>query len=330
MTKLRINRRNFVRGTAATTILTLAGAPRIRSALAADFPARPIQLISPFSAGGSHDAHARALASVAPDIIDQPLVVVLKPGSSGAVGAQYVANAKPDGYTLLFGGPDCNSAVNQAQNLPYDKDSFIPIAMINYSPLPIWAQPSLPFKDFKGFVEYAKANPGKLKYASAGVWGLPHIPAEYIQKILGIKMTHVPYNGGGPSLQGFLKGEVDINFSQITQSLPHFQQGKMRPLAVMDSKRHKALPDTPTTAELGYSQLQFYQWRGVLAPKGTPPEVVDQLTEIFVKIAENKSLVRMINRFGEDVNFMRGNEFEDYWSQEYAKIGEIIRELKES
>lgn len=329
MTKFRINRRTFLAGSAATGLAAI-GAPHIRSAAAADFPARPIQLISPFSAGGSHDAHARAVASVAPDVIDQPIVVVLKPGSSGAVGAQYVANAKPDGYTLLFGGPDCNSAVNQAQKLPYDKESFIPVAMINYSPLPIWSQPSLPFKDFKGFVEYAKANPGKLKYASAGVWGLPHIPAEYMQKILGIKMTHVPYNGGGPSLQGFLKGEVDINFSQITQTLSHYQEGKMVPLAVMDSKRHRQLPDTPTTVELGYPQLQFYQWRGVLAPKGTPPEVVASLEDIFAKIAENKSFSRMVDRFGEKVIFMRGKEFDEYWSQEYAKIGEIIGELKKS
>ena len=327
MTKLCIDRRTFLGG---TTSLALLGVPGARSARAESFPTRPIRLISPFSAGGSHDAHARAVASVAPEVIDQPIVVVLKPGSSGAIGAQYVANAKPDGYTLLFGGPDCNSAVCQAQKLSYGKDSFVPIAMINYSPLPIWSQPSLPFKDFKGFVDYAKANPGKLKYASAGVWGLPHIPAEYLQKIVGIKMTHVPYNGGGPSLQGFLKGEVDINFSQVTQSLPHYHAGKMVPLAVMDHKRHKELPNTPTTAELGYPQLQFYQWRGVLAPKGTPPEVVSRLEDIFAQIAKNKSFDRMIGRFGEQVIFMRSKEFNDYWSAEYTKIGEIIHELKKS
>jgi len=256
------------------------------------------------------------------------MIVVLKPGSSGAIAAQYVANAKPDGHTLLLGGPDCNSAVNQAQNLPYDKDSFVPIAMINYSPTPLWSQPSLPFDDFEGFVEYAKANPGKLKYASSGVWGLPHIPAEYMQKVLGIKLTHVPYNGGGPSVQGFLNGEVDILLTQITQSLPHMQQGKMVSLAIMDTKRHQKLPDTPTTVELGHPELQFYQWRGVLAPKDTPAEVVEQLENIFAEIAKNESFVRIIDRLGENVDFMRGEEFDEYWSAEYAKIGEIIKELK--
>lgn len=326
--KVRISRRAFMQG--STIGAAALAMPSIGAAAAQAFPSRRIELISPFAAGGAHDAHARAIAGVAPDVIDQPMIVVLKPGSSGAIAAQYVANAKPDGHTLLLGGPDCNSAVNQAQNLPYDKDSFVPIAMINYSPTPVWSQPSLPFKDFKGFVEYAKANPGKLKYASSGVWGLPHIPAEYMQKVVGIKLTHVPYSGGGPSVQGFLNGEVDILLTQITQSLPHQRQGKMIPLAIMDTKRHKELPDTPTTVELGFPELQFYQWRGVLAPKGTPPDVVKRLEDIFAEIAANKSFVQIINRFGEDVDFMPGQEFDKYWSDEYKKIGEVIRELKKS
>lgn len=326
MTSSRVSRRAFIK---ASTIGAAALAmPGIGTAAAQKFPTRRIELINPFAAGGAHDAHARAIASVASDVIDQPMIVVLKPGSSGAIAAQYVANAKPDGHTLLLGGPDCNSAVNQAQNLPYDKDSFVPIAMINYSPTPVWSQPSLPFNDFAGFVEYAKTNPGKLKYASSGVWGLPHIPAEYMQRVLGIKMTHVPYNGGGPSVQGFLNGEVDILLTQITQSLPHMRQGKMVALAVMDKKRHKELPDTPTTVELGHPELQFYQWRGVLAPKATPADVVSQLEDIFAEIARNKSFVQIINRFGENVDFMRGMEFDEYWTAEYKKIGEVIKELK--
>ena len=165
------------------------------------FPSRPIRLIIPFSAGGSHDLHARALVSVAPNYIDQPIIVELKPGGTGAVASQFVASSRPDGHTLLFGAPDANTLVNQAQNLPYTKDSFIPVAMINYSPVPIMARADAPFKTFQEFVAYAKANPGKIRYGSAGVWGIPHVPYEYLQKQLGIRLTHVPYAGGGPALQ---------------------------------------------------------------------------------------------------------------------------------
>lgn len=295
---------------------------------AEEFPSRPIQLVVPFSAGGSHDAHARAIVSVAPSYIDQPMIVVLKPGGTGALAAQFVANSRPDGHTLLFGAPDTNSLVNQAQNLPYDRDSFIPIAMINYSPVPIMARADAPFKTFEEFVAYAKANPGKVRYGSAGVWGIPHVPFEYLQKRLGIKLTHVPYKGGGPALQALLQGEVMITGSQVTQSLAHINAGTLRPLAVMDKVRHKALPDTPTMAELGYPDIVFYLWRGVLAPKGTPPETVKRLEEIFQKIAEDKSFSRMVERFGEQVIFMDGEEFGAYWSAEYEKMGALIRELK--
>lgn len=297
-------------------------------AAAAEFPSRPIKLIIPFSAGGSHDAHARAIVSVAPNYIDRPMVVVLKPGGTGAIAAQFVLNSKPDGHTLLFGAPDTNSLVNQAQNLPYGRDSFIPIAMINYSATPIIARADAPFKTFKEFVAYAKANPGKVRYASAGVWGIPHVPFEYLQKQLGIRLTHVPYKGGGPALQAILQGEVMISGSQVTQSLPHIRSGKLRALAVMAETRRPALPDTPTMGELGYPDVVFYLWRGVLAPKGTPPAIVKQLEDLFAKIAEDKSFVRMVGRFGERVIFMRGKEFGDYWSSEYTKMGTLIKELK--
>lgn len=311
-----------------TVILAMSFGLLSGLAAADEFPSRPIKLVIPFSAGGSHDAHARAIVSVAPSYIDHPMIVVLKPGGTGAIAAQFVANSRPDGHTLLFGAPDTNSLVNQAQNLPYDRSSFIPIAMINYSPVPIMARADAPFKTFEEFVAYAKANPGKVRYGSAGVWGIPHVPFEYLQKKLGIKLTHVPYKGGGPALQALLQGEVMISGSQVTQSLPHVNAGTVRPLAVMDKTRHKALPDTPTMAELGHPDIVFYLWRGVLAPKGTPPETVKRLEDIFQKIAEDKSFYRMIKRFGEQVIFMRGDEFGAYWSAEYDKMGALIKELK--
>ena len=300
-----------------------------QTVLAADkFPSRPIELVIPFSAGGSHDAHARAIVSVTPGIIDQPMLVTLKPGGTGAIAAQYVARSKPDGHTLLFGAPDTNTLVNQAQNLPYGKEDFIPIALINYSPTPIIARSDAPFKTFKEFVSYAKANPGKIKYASAGVWGIPHVPFEYMQKKLGIKLTHVPYKGGGPALKAILSGETMMSGSQVTQALSHIRAGKLNMLAIMDTKRHKSFPNVPTTAELGHPDFVFYLWRGVLAPKGTPPAIVKQLEDIFEKVAKNKSFYRMVKRFGEQVLHRRGKGVDEYWSAEYKKMGNLIRELK--
>jgi tripartite-type tricarboxylate transporter receptor subunit TctC len=292
------------------------------------FPSRPIELVIPFSAGGSHDAHARAIVSVTPGIIDQPMLVRLMPGGTGAIAAQYVARSKPDGHTLLFGAPDTNTLVNQAQNLPYGKDDFIPIALINYSPTPINVRADAPFDTFEGFVKYAKANPGKIKYASAGVWGIPHVPFEYMQKKLGFKLTHVPYKGGGPALKAILSGETMMSGSQVTQAMQHIRSGKLKMLAIMDTKRHKDFPDVPTTVELGHPDLVFYLWRGVLAPKGTPPEIVTQLEDIFEKVAKDKSFYRMVRRFGEQVLHRRGKGFDEYWTAEYEKMGNLIRELK--
>lgn len=295
---------------------------------AESFPSRPIELVIPFSAGGSHDAHARAIVSVIPGIIDQPMLVTLKPGGTGAIAAQYVARSKPDGYTLLFGAPDTNTLVNQAQNLPYGKDDFIPIALINYSPTPVIVRADAPFDTFKGFVSYARANPGKIKYASAGVWGIPHVPFEYMQKKLGIKLTHVPYKGGGPALKAVLSGETMMSGSQVTQAMQHIRSGKLKMIAIMDTERHKDFPDVPTTAELGHPDFVFYLWRGVLAPKGTPPEIVTKLEDIFEKVAKDKSFYRMVRRFGEQVLHRRGKGFDEYWTAEYEKMGNLIRELK--
>ncbi|TFH43757.1 MAG: tripartite tricarboxylate transporter substrate binding protein [Lysobacterales bacterium] len=301
-------------------------------ALGADWPTRRISLIVPFSAGGGSDLYSRAIVSVTPNYIEEPMVVVLKPGGSGAIGSKFVADSRPDGHTLLFGFTDNMTVVWQARDVGYTKDSLKAIALFNSTPVPINARADAPFKTFEEFVAYAKANPMEIKYASAGVWGYPHLPFEFMQKHLGIRLTHVPYQGGGPALQAILKGEVMVNGSGMTQTLPHIKAGTLRCLAVMSDVRNPAVPDCPTTAELGYPEISFSAYRAVLAPKDTPPEVLAKLEELFVNVWNDKSWRRIINKYGDDLpkeQFLTGKKLEDYWAADVKKVGELLKELKQ-
>ena len=316
--------------TLSFAILAIFGSG-IGVALGGDWPTRRISLVCPFSAGGGCDLYSRAIVSVTSNYIDEPMVVVLKPGGSGAIGSKFVASARPDGHTLLFGFTDNMTVVWQARDVGYTKDSFVPIVLFNSSPVPINARADAPFTNFKEFVAYAQNNPMEVKYASAGVWGYPHLPFEYLQKKLGIKLTHVPYQGGGPSLQAILKGEVMVNGSGMTQTLPHIKAGKLRCLAVMSARRNPAVPDCPTTAELGYPDIAFSQYRGILVPKGTPADVVAKLETLFTNVWKDKSWRRMVKKYGDEVSdelFLTGKELEDFWAGEVQKVGELIKQLR--
>ena len=300
-------------------------------ALGADWPSRRISLVVTFSAGGGSDLYSRAIVSVTPNYIDEPMVVVLKPGGSGAIGSKFVADAKPDGHTLLFGFTDNMSVVWQARDVGYTKDSFKAIVLFNSTPVPINARADAPFTTFEEFVAYAKANPMAVNYASAGVWGYPHLPFEFLQKHLGIQLTHVPYQGGGPALQAILQGEVMVNGSGMTQTLPHIKAGTLRCLAVMSNVRNPTIPDCPTTAELGYPEISFSAYRAVLAPKDTPPEVVAKLEELFTNVWKDKSFRRIIKKYGDELpkeQFLTGEKLEEFWSADVKKIGDLLKEIK--
>lgn len=290
---------------------------------AQEFPTKPVELVLPFGPGGSHDLTARAVASVAQPHLGQPLLVVLRPGGGGAVGSQAVIRAKPDGYTLLFGGSGPNTTFALVQKAPIGPDQFTPVARINYSAPILATRTDAPFKTFKELVEYAKKNPGKVNFANSGPWGAADLPMRMIGRTAGFEYNNIPHDGGGPALLAVLGGHADLTFGFTAQLMPQIAAGKIRPLVITDVKRHPDLPNVPTVKDEGYDVV-FTMWRSVLAPKATPPAIVDKLEGAFKKLSEDKSFVALIKSLGDQVHFQGGKEFEKTWRDEWEQHARIV------
>lgn len=252
---------------------------------AQSFPDRPITLIVPNPPGGLVDTSARLLSEPLSRIIGQTVVVDNKPGASGNIAYQYVANAKPDGYTLLIsysGYHVGNPAL--MDKLPWDpiKD-FSPIALLTVSTNVIAVHPSVPVNNLKELIAYAKANPGKLNYASQGNGSVSHIGTEMFKQSTGVEMVHVPYKGSGPAIQDVLAGQVQVFITTPPSVMQHVQSGKLKGLAVTGKNRHPGMPNVPTTAEAGLPSFQLESWVALFAPAGTPAPVVAKLTDSVKK-----------------------------------------------
>jgi tripartite-type tricarboxylate transporter receptor subunit TctC len=304
---------------AAAWLAEIAGAP----ASAQDYPSKPIELIIPYGPGGSHDLTARAVASVAHQYLGQPLLVVLKPGGGGAVGSQYVIRAKPDGYTLLFGGTGPNTVFALVQKAPIGPDNFTPVAKINHSGAVFAVRAEAEWKTLRDAVEWMKKNPGKFNFANTGPWGAADFPMRQIAHAAGVEYNNIPYDGGGPATLAVLGGHADATFSFAPQLLPQVSAGKMRALAVTDSKRIATLPNVPTVKEEGYD-VAFTMWRAVLAPKGTPPAIVDKLEGAFRKLSEDKSFKALIKQLGDEVSFEGSKQFEQTWRKEWDEAAKVV------
>jgi len=248
---------------------------------AQNFPDRPITLVVPNPPGGLVDTSARLLSEPLTRVIGQPVVIDNKPGASGNIAYQYVANAKPDGYTLLIS----YSGYHVGNPSLFDKLSwdpikdFSPIALLTVSTNVIAVHPSVPVNNLKEFIAYAKANPGKLNYASQGNGSVSHIGTEIFKQTTGVDMVHVPYKGSGPAIQDVLAGQVQVFISTPPSLMQHIQSGKLKGLAVTGKNRHPGMPNVPTTAEAGLPSFQLESWVALYAPAGTPAPVVAKLTD---------------------------------------------------
>ena len=266
-------------------LVTFALSATVQLAGAASFPDRPINLVVPNPPGGLVDTSARLLSEPLTRVIGQTVVVDNKPGASGNIAYQYVANAKPDGYTLLIsysGYHVGNPAL--MDKLPWDpiKD-FSPIALLTVSTNVIAVHPSVPVNNLKEFIAYAKANPGKLNYASQGNGSVSHIGTEMFKQTTGIDIVHVTYKGSGPAIQDVLAGQVQVFISTPPSLMQHVQSGKLKGLAVTGKNRHPGMPNVPTTAEAGLPSFQLESWVGLFAPAGTPAPVIAKLTDSVKK-----------------------------------------------
>jgi tripartite-type tricarboxylate transporter receptor subunit TctC len=296
-------------------------------AQAQNFPSKPVNLFIPFGAGGSHDLTARALASVAYQYLGQPLVIQLKPGGGGAIASDFVAQAPPDGYTLLFGGTGPNSVLPAIEGRSKGPNDLLAVCRVNYSAPVIVTRPGLPYKTFKEMIAWAKANPGKLVFGNSGPWGASDTPWKMIMKETGIKTKIVPFGGGGPQLIAILGGHLDVAMIFTAQGMPHIQAGKLIPLAVLDDKRDPDLKNVPTVKEEGVNVV-FTMWRAVLAPKKTPRPIIDKLAADFKKITEDKSAVNMIKKLGDEVEYLGPDAFTKVWKEEYGYYKELGKAFK--
>jgi tripartite-type tricarboxylate transporter receptor subunit TctC len=246
----------------------------------AAFPTRPVTLVVPFPPGGGTDTGARIVAQKLSAKWGQQVIVENKGGAAGSIGADLVAKAKPDGYTILMGNIG-TQAINPSlyKKLPYDPDkAFAPISLVAELPLAMMVNPQVPAKTAKEFIAYAKSRPGQLSYSSSGAGGAPHLAAEMFKIATGSFIVHVPYRGGGPAVQDLIAGHVQLSFMTVLEASGHIKAGKLRALAVTSARRVSALADVPTLAESAAPGFDSISWIGLLAPAGTPKEIVEKIS----------------------------------------------------
>jgi tripartite-type tricarboxylate transporter receptor subunit TctC len=294
---------------------------------AQEFPTKPVTLIIPFGPGGASDLTARAFFGAAHEYLGEPVIIQLKPGGGGAIASDIVAKAPPDGYTLLMGGPGPNTTLPAIEGRSRGPDDLAAICRINYNAMLTLVPANAPYKTMQEFIQYAKANPNKLRFGHAGIWGGPDLLWKSIQIKAGITAKIIPYDGGAEALIALLGGHIDVACLFPTQSTPHIKSGKIRALAVSDSKRDPDFPDVPTLQEAGVDVVSVV-WKGVLAPKATPRPVIDKLAPAFKKMSEDKSSVAMIRQLGDNFHYMGPDELTKFWREEYEAHKELGKVFK--
>ena len=292
----------------------------------AEYPDKPITLILPLGAGGSHDRNARVFTSVIPSYLGNALIVKLMPGASGQVGTAAAAKAKPDGYTLIFTHNYYDQLQQHVKKLPYNttKD-FVTVAQLNSGNFSVIVKSSSKFKKWGDLVSFAKANPGKLKFAHSGNWGATHTPALQLFKESGIagKITMVPYKGGGPSMRGFLADEAD--FTMQFKSTILGQKQNVRVLISAGSKT--SFPGAPTFKDLGYSEGLGLMRRILMAPRGIPADRLAKLRKAMADIQKFKTYKRLIKAIGEITDFIPGEDYEKMRPLQGVAYKELVKSL---
>jgi tripartite-type tricarboxylate transporter receptor subunit TctC len=293
----------------------------------AAYPDKPIRVIVPFAPGGSTDIVARIVTQRMSEILGQTMVVENKGGAGGAIGASEAARAQPDGYTLSIATVS-TMAVNSAcrpNDLPYDplKD-FMPVTNFANVPNVIEVNPKFPAKNFKEFVAELKANPGKYTHGSSGTCSILHLFGEAFKQATGTDAIHVPYKGSGPAVADAVGGQIDSMFDNLPSSMGQIQAGKLRALAIAWPERLKALPDVPTLAEEGYPQLNQPAWYGLLAPAGTPPEVITTLRDAAVKALQDPKVIETLEKQGAAPSGNTPEEFAKEIKTQYDWAKEVV------
>ncbi len=307
----------------AVVIATLAGA-----AIAQPYPSKTIRIIVPFAPGGNVDITARLVAPGLQEALGQTVIVENKPGAGGTIGADMVAKSPPDGYTLLMGS---NSTFSVAPSLypknPYNAlRDFAPVIMIASAPFVLVTNPGLAAKDTKELVALAKASPGKLTMSSAGTGSSNHLVGELFQEISGARFTHIPYKGSGQALTDLMGGQVNLHFDQITSAASHIQGGKLRAIMVTAPNRVPMLPDVPTAAEAGYPAFEATNVTGLIAPAGTPRDIVDKVNAATQKVIAQAAVREKFAGIGAETTGGTPEQFGAYIRDDLSKWTRIVKD----
>jgi tripartite-type tricarboxylate transporter receptor subunit TctC len=304
------------------------GATSLAGTAQAQFPEKPLQLVTPYPPGGSHSLHAGIITTAAEPHFGQPMISVIRAGGGGVIGANHVLQAAADGYTMLFGDPNLNSLRPQVEKLAFTVDDFVPVARINYSPWVFVAKPDAPFKPTpQGMGEWAKANPDKFAYSSDNVNGPTHIVFLLLEQKSGSKMKPVHFGGGGPAIANLLGGHTMAYAGDPSVVGEHIEAGKLKGICVTDEKRWESLKDVPTCREAGMD-IVFHFWRGVLVRKNTPADRAKKLSDDFGKLVKDEGFVRLIRTIKSSVGYLGQDEFATYLKGEQKQLKDLYATLQ--
>jgi tripartite-type tricarboxylate transporter receptor subunit TctC len=295
---------------------------------AQNYPERVVHIVNPFPPGGSVDVVARILAQKLSENLGQQFIVETRTGAGGNTGADSVAKSDPDGYTLLFTAPG-PLVINQTlytKGLPYDpaKD-FAPVALFAMVPTVLMVHPGLPANNLQELIAYAKANPGKVNFGSAGIGSTPHLSGELLKTMAKIDIVHVPYRGTAPATGDLIGGHIQMMFDLLPAGLPQIESGKVRALANAGATRPPVLPNLPTVAEQGLPGFAAASWFGLVAPVKTPAPVLAKLTDEVAKVLKSPDIIKRIRELGAEPGTAFGNGFAAFMDAETKKWAEVIR-----
>ncbi|HET7197442.1 MAG TPA: tripartite tricarboxylate transporter substrate binding protein [Burkholderiales bacterium] len=320
-----MDRRRFVAGTAAA-----AAALAVRPGFAEEYPSRPVTFINPFPPGGAADVVARPFAAALEPLLRQPVVIETKAGAAGQVGAQFAANARPDGYTLLVhivslsGFAEVDKLFGRQPK--FTRADFVPIARLTAGPMVLVVNDRQPYQSLKELVEDAKKRPNAIVFSSSGLYGALHLPTALFMKAAGIQMRHLPTNGGGPALNAILGNNSQVLVSSIAAASAQMKAGKLRALAQFGEKRAASAPEVPTLRELGYD-VEFSLWVGLFAPKGTPAPIVERIRAETRKAVAAEPFRMAIHNIGDEVAYLDQPEFARFWDADAKRVEAAVQSI---
>jgi tripartite-type tricarboxylate transporter receptor subunit TctC len=292
-----------------------------------NYPNKPINFIVPYGAGGGADSRSRQIAQKMSVILKQSIIVDNKPGAGGNIGTEFISRAAPDGYTIGMGN-FAPMAVNKTLfgNLRYDPETdIIPIVLIEKGPLVLVVNPSSPYKTVQDIVTAAKAKPGALTFSSGGIGGSHHLSAELFEQNAGIEMIHVPYKSGSAGLTDLMAGNVTMMFDQMYSAMPSIKADKIRAIAITSKKRSPLLPNIPSFSEIGYPKVEVLNWQGLIAPKGTPKAIIDQLNAAANEALKDPALRELMLSQGNEIGGGSPADFAALVKSESAKWSAVVK-----